>query len=360
MNITIEVAKQHLIITSDEIIVAGSQNYLNAVFSFSSEWAGLMKTVIFRNGTIIKAVMLNNDRCEVPPEVIKDGWLCITVFGGDLITTDIAKAYISTTGYSEPIEDPTPDVYTQIMLYLSKFNGGNVGQYLRKIGEGDGDFAWMNGSGGGGDAEWGSIIGNITSQLDLMGLLAGKADEEDVTDIIGRLDADEAAIATKANASDIPTKTSDLTNDSGFITDSYHDSSKQDALVSGINIKTINGNSVLGSGNLVIGGSGSADWGQIGGTLSNQTDLQTALDAKQASLVSGTNIKTVNGNSLLGSGNIEIPGGGTTVVANPTETGSEVVLDRIQIGSGHYKIDYEGITEAVKDYVDNEILGGTA
>ena len=337
MNITIEVAKQHLIITSDEIIVAGSQNYLNAVFSFSNEWTGLMKTAIFRNGTIIKAVMLNNDRCEVPPEVIKDGWLCITVFGGNLITTDIAKAYISTTGYSEPIEDPTPDVYTQIMLYLSKFNGGNVGQYLRKVGEGDGDFAWMNGSGGGGDANWGAIGGTLSDQQDLWSVLGNKADSDD-----------------------IPTKTSDLTNDSGFITDSYHDSSKQDALVSGTNIKTINGNSVLGSGNLVIGGSGSADWGQIGGTLSNQTDLQTALDAKQASLVSGTNIKTINGNSLLGSGNIEIPGGGTTVIANPTATGSEVVLNRIQIGDEHYKIDYEGITEAVKDYVDNEILGGTA
>jgi len=33
---------------------------------------------------------------------------------------------------------------------------------------------------------------------------------------------------------------------------------------------------------------------------------QTALDAKQATLVSGTNIKTVNGTSVLGSGNIAI------------------------------------------------------
>lgn len=55
----------------------------------------------------------------------------------------------------------------------------------------------------------------------------------------------------------VPTKTSQLTNDSGFITNSYHDSSKQDTLVSGSNIKTINGNSLLGSGNITIsGGSG--------------------------------------------------------------------------------------------------------
>lgn len=50
----------------------------------------------------------------------------------------------------------------------------------------------------------------------------------------------------------VPTKTSDLTNDSGFVTNTHHDSTKQDTLVSGTNIKTINGNSVLGSGNLEI------------------------------------------------------------------------------------------------------------
>lgn len=54
---------------------------------------------------------------------------------------------------------------------------------------------------------------------------------------------------------------------------------KQNTLVSGTNIKTINGNSLLGSGNLSISGSGT-DWGGIGGTLADQTDLQAALDAK--------------------------------------------------------------------------------
>ena len=54
-------------------------------------------------------------------------------------------------------------------------------------------------------------------------------------------------------------------------------------LVSGTNIKTVNGNSLLGSGNIVIsggGGGGSIVWGAIEGTLSNQTDLKNALDNK--------------------------------------------------------------------------------
>lgn len=84
------------------------------------------------------------------------------------------------------------------------------------------------------------------------------------------------------------------------------------------------------------GGGGSSSWGSITGTLSAQTDLQSALDGKadsththaqsdvtglsaalsgkQDALVSGTNIKTVNGNSLLGSGNLSISGGGSSPI----------------------------------------------
>lgn len=42
------------------------------------------------------------------------------------------------------------------------------------------------------------------------------------------------------------------------------------------------------------------------------TNLTTDLSGKQATLVSGTNIKTVNGNSLVGSGNVTISGSGLT------------------------------------------------
>jgi hypothetical protein len=154
---------------------------------------------------------------------------------------------------------------------------------------------------------------------------------------------------------------------------------KQATLVSGTNIKTVNNTSLLGSGNIAI--SSAVAWGGVTGTLSNQTDLQTALDgkvdensaitgatktkvtydqkglvtagadattadiadstnrryvtdaqlvvvgntsgtntgdnatnsqysglaaSKQDTLVSGTNIKTINSTSLLGSGNVAV------------------------------------------------------
>jgi hypothetical protein len=66
-------------------------------------------------------------------------------------------------------------------------------------------------------------------------------------------------------------------------------------------------------------GSVSLATGDVGlGNLDNTADAdkpissatQSALNGKQATLVSGTNIKTINGDSLLGSGNITISGGG--------------------------------------------------
>lgn len=140
-------------------------------------------------------------------------------------------------------------------------------------------------------------------------------------------------------------------------------SDKQDTLVSGTNIKTINGNSVLGSGNLVIEGGGGGlssvahDETLTGaGTNNNplgvdttkiatKSDLngkqdtidsshklssdlvddtnktnkfvtsseKTTWSGKQDQLVSGTNIKTINNTSILGSGNIEVGGGGSSL-----------------------------------------------
>ena len=80
---------------------------------------------------------------------------------------------------------------------------------------------------------------------------------------------------------------------------------KQDKLTSGETIKTINGESILGSGNLVIG--------DVDAYTKTEADEKFAtkeqMSGKQDTLVSGTNIKTINGDSILGSGNIVIQGG---------------------------------------------------
>lgn len=80
--------------------------------------------------------------------------------------------------------------------------------------------------------------------------------------------------------------------------------SVQEPLVSGTNIKTVNEQSLVGSGNIsvqekLVSGSNIK-------TVNGQTILGNGNVPVQEPLVSGTNIKTVNGQSLLGSENIEI------------------------------------------------------
>lgn len=116
----------------------------------------------------------------------------------------------------------------------------------------------------------------------------------------------------------------------------------QTKLVSGENIKTINGNDILGEGDIIIESGGNiveltqSEYDNITPepdtlyvisdapaveipdtsnfvdkeTLSNEIDaINIALNQKQNTLVSGQNIKTINNQSIVGSGNITIEGG---------------------------------------------------
>ena len=118
------------------------------------------------------------------------------------------------------------------------------------------------------------------------------------------LSASLATVATTGNYTDlinlptIPENTSDLNNDSNFV-NSTQLATKQDTLVSGTSIKTINNESLLGSGNINV--AAAATWGGIGGTLSNQTDLQNALNAKadDSGLVHIATDETITGQKTL-------------------------------------------------------------
>lgn len=95
---------------------------------------------------------------------------------------------------------------------------------------------------------------------------------------------------------------------------------KQDKLVSGTNIKTINGTSILGSGDITVakienfGETPSLDnvaaiYNPIDGLLYGLPGSQSTGDADDHLLSVGT-VKTINGESILGSGDITISGGG--------------------------------------------------
>ena len=219
--------------------------------------------------------------------------------------------------------------------------------------------------------------------------LNGKASQSDIPTKVSELTNDSdfqtaSQVAAAISGINVPTKVSQLENDSDFQTGTQVSNSiatatsglatkaelngkqdkgdyattaqlngKQDTLVSGTNIKTVNGESLLGEGNILIKSvdvdsalsttsenpvqnkvitnkvntieqsitnlSGTiptkvSDLTNDSGYITNAalTDLATKeeVSAKQDTLVSGTNIKTINGNSILGEGNIVIEGGG--------------------------------------------------
>ena len=68
-----------------------------------------------------------------------------------------------------------------------------------------------------------------------------------------------------------------------------------------------------------------------GGNLSNyytKGETDTLLGEKQPTLVSGTNIKTINNESLLGEGNIDIQGGSSVNVVQSTGTSTSDVMSQ--------------------------------
>lgn len=110
----------------------------------------------------------------------------------------------------------------------------------------------------------------------------------------------------------IPTKTSELTNDSGFITSSG-------VPLASTTTPLMDGTASYGSGT----------------AYARSNHVHPTDTSRQATLVSGTNIKTINGNSILGSGDITTP-------TYTLPTASDTTLGGIKVGDG-LAIDANGV-----------------
>lgn len=191
-----------------------------------------------------------------------------------------------------------------------------------------------------------ATINYVTSSISTA--VAGLASEEYVTSAIGTATADMATNASVdsklssyvtnetltstlnnyALSSAIPTSLSQLTNDAGFATLSE--------------VQSLLENYVA------------------------ENELETALAGKQDTLVSGTNIKTINGYSILGEGNIQIQGGsggdisiatedtvgGILATDNSTVEGVEAFVDVDDTGKASVKIPSVDETSTPDDVVN--------
>lgn len=75
-------------------LVAGTEGYLDVIFSFSSEWNGCKKAVIFSDtqGFGYPVPIINN-RCDIPKDVLTDYYFKLHVVGVKedytLVTNDV-------------------------------------------------------------------------------------------------------------------------------------------------------------------------------------------------------------------------------------------------------------------------------
>ena len=119
---------------------------------------------------------------------------------------------------------------------------------------------------------------------------------------------------------------------------------KQAKLVSGSNIKTVNGQSLLGNGNITIEHPkvdlsnyytkkeiDNRDYATNSDVDDEIAQLEKVIKTKQAKLVSGNNIKTVNGQSLLGSGDITIEAPEVDLSDYYTKEEIEDIIDEIDL-----------------------------
>ena len=130
MNIKFSISGQKISILERPTTISYT-NELEAEFSFSNEWAGRQKTAIFkRTGIHAIPVLIENDKCIVPKEVLRNcSKFEVGVIAGNIHTTNIVEVYIDRTCYNEDAEipDPTPSIYDQIIEKLESIIKGGEG-----------------------------------------------------------------------------------------------------------------------------------------------------------------------------------------------------------------------------------------
>lgn len=201
---------------TDEYPIGYNSDYI-AAFTFDDEWAGLTKTARFEINGLWRDVILIENQCEIPKSVLSKGYLSVGVFANDMTST-ACKVYItpSIKDTGGDIPDPEPGVYEQIIEeiddimsdptiiseavadYLDEHpfteTDPTVPQYVKDISQQD--------------------ISSWNAKSDFSGSYNDLTDKPTIPTKTSELTNDSGFI-TNAN---IPSKTSDLTNDSGFIT----------------------------------------------------------------------------------------------------------------------------------------------
>lgn len=112
---------------------SGEYNVQNVEFTFSSEYDNLTKMAIFTNGSESYKAIITDNKCIIPIEVIEEGTICAGVYGYEQDGDTLIKRYspkpvyfsVEPGSYQIASEGgtPSPDVIEQILQELENQAG---------------------------------------------------------------------------------------------------------------------------------------------------------------------------------------------------------------------------------------------
>ena len=211
--------------------------------------------------------------------------------GGAAVWGSITGTLANQTDLAAALQAKADSAALGAMAYEDDAPADNV-EYVRK----NRGWAVKSGGGGGGSAAWGDIIGTLSNQTDLQSALDDKAAADHNHDgtYAGISHTHDDRYLTEAETVQaIDYKISLVTDELGALAvkdsvDYRTDVTNKPTLgtMAAVNDAPADGNEyVRKNGNWAVssgGGGGGAAWGSITGTLSSQSDLQSALDGKAA------------------------------------------------------------------------------
>ena len=230
MDLEFNVNNQTLKRKDSNQVVTSSSEYLRLVFDFETDdWENLTKYAFFRTGHINYPFELTEDKVIVPAYFLNDKYLLFGLFGigdGDIrITTNVLRLHLENSYY----DSETVDVRNFLEVEVDRLDGRIDGKVDiiegKMLSTNDFTNYYKNFLDG--------FDGNIEAFLEahkeeIEELLIGEALRSKADKVHKHTESDITDLKDYALSSDVPTKTSDLTNDSGFITQHQDISGKAD------------------------------------------------------------------------------------------------------------------------------------
>lgn len=212
--IDLKVEGQKITVTNQPDVITYSKNKICARFTFTEEWQNQTNTAIFTSRGKKYKQLITNNQCLVPVEVLDYFRFNVGVFGGSLNTTINAEVFLKPSCYGESTdaEVPTQNIYEQIISKIDSLQAGTVTD--EQIATAVDKYLTENPVQAGiTETEMKTYVDTAIAAIDLSGYATATHTHTEYASV-----NHTHAYSDITGTPTIPTKVSDLTNDSNYQT----------------------------------------------------------------------------------------------------------------------------------------------